>query len=90
MTLAEVGADSWFNWHKSFVIDGNCMQENEKNGSLEFLTPNRQTVLGTLKFKNLGIFKIAPDDTQAADTARRVKAEMYCEQMVYEPAPDLK
>ena len=52
---------------------------------VEWLTPavaTGPTVLGSLQFFNLGIFKIAPEKLEAgADTIRRVKVEMYCERI---------
>ncbi len=69
-------------WHADFVINGNNGQDNEKNGTLEFLTPNLQGVLFSLTLKHLGIFKLSPENVNSGDEAiRRVRAEMYCEEM---------
>ena len=43
-----------------------------------------KTVLFTLTFKNLGIFKLTPEKVEAgSENIRRVKAEMYCEDMSF-------
>ena len=54
---------------------------NEKTGTLSFLAPNLSTVLATISFQNLGIFRLedAPPDASAEIT--RVVAELYCERM---------
>jgi hypothetical protein len=84
ISMAEVTADSWWAWHKDFVIDGNNDEAREKGGRLVFLSPNRQTELAEVKFSNLGIFKINADKAEAnADSIKRVKAELYCEKMEF-------
>jgi phage tail-like protein len=82
ITLAEVAAQGWYDWHEDFVIKGNNDEGKEKNGVLEFLSPNRQDVLLTIKMFNLGIFKITTDKSEAnADQIKRVSSELYCERM---------
>ena len=89
--LAESHADEFYRWHEDFVIKGNNGDENEKGGTLEYLTPNLQEVLFTLHFDHLGVFKIAPDKMSAqsmdkpdaAEPIRRLKVEMYCEDIKF-------
>jgi phage tail-like protein len=82
VTLPESYAQDFYDWHADFVINGNNGQDNEKNGTLEFLTPNLQGVLFSLTLKHLGIFKLSPENVNTGDEAiRRVRAEMYCEEM---------
>jgi phage tail-like protein len=82
ITMAEVTAQTWQDWHENFVIKGNNDEAFEKGGTLEFLSPNRQDVLLTITFFNLGIFKITTDKAEAnADAIKRVSAELYCERM---------
>ena len=85
ITLAEAYADPFYAWHDDFVIKGNNGQDKERNGTLELLTPNLQDVLFTLTFKNLGIFNLETEKVEAgAESIRRVKAEMYVEQMTFD------
>jgi hypothetical protein len=79
--LAAISAETWRVWFRSFVIDGNSSAMNEKTGTLSFLAPNLSTVLATISFQNLGIFRLedAPPDASAEIT--RVVAELYCERM---------
>lgn len=91
--LAESHAHEFYNWHEDFVIKGNNGEEMEKGGTLEYLTPNLQEVLFTLSFFHLGVFKItrdkssaevpAPDKGEEAPGIRRVKIEMYCEDIKF-------
>jgi phage tail-like protein len=88
ITLAESHARPLYDWLKDFVIDGNCSEDKEKGGQLEYLAPDMKTVLFTLHFFNLGIFKVTADKMEAgAEGIRRVKAELYCENITFEYAP---
>ncbi len=84
VTLPESAAQSFFDWHQDFVINGNNGSESEKSGMLEYLTPNLAEVLFTIELHHLGIFKLAPEKVEAgSENVRRVRAEMYCEQMAF-------
>jgi hypothetical protein len=85
VTLAESAAQSFFDWHEDFVVNGNSSSEQEKNGKLEYLAPNLSEVLFTIDFHNLGIFKLASETLDSGDQIQRVKAEMYCQQMTFTP-----
>lgn len=85
ITLAEEDAQNWIDWHQTFVIEGNNDEGAEKGGTLDLLTPNLKDVLATIRFHNLGIFKLSPEKAEAnADTIKRVTAELYCERMEFE------
>lgn len=90
ITFAESHSASFYKWHEDFVIKGNNGQEKEKTATLEYLTPDLKTVLFTLKFQNVGVFKVAPEKTDAKDQIRRVKAEMYCEKIDFTANTALK
>ncbi len=78
-------AADFYKWHEDFVIKGNNSADRERGGTLEYLTPDLGTSLFTLTFKNLGIFKCAPEKVEAgSENIRRVKAEMYCEEIGFE------
>jgi len=89
ITLAESEAWPLYDWHEDFVLRGNNHQDKEKSGTLEFLAIDQKEVLFALEFRHLGIFKVTPDKMEAgAEGIRRVKAEMYCEDIrfTYSPA----
>jgi phage tail-like protein len=82
LTLSESQAATFYAWHEDFVIKGMNGPEYEKNGTLEFLSPNQTDVLFTLQFKNLGIFKLASVRAPlASETIAHVRASMYCEEI---------
>ena len=67
------------------VIKGNNGDDKEKGGTLEYLTPNLQEVLFTLTFQHLGIFKLTPEKVESgSENIRRLKAEMYCEDIQFD------
>ncbi len=85
ITMSEVASQTWWDWHENFVIKGNNDEGQEKGGTLEFLSPNRQDTLLTVKFFNLGIFKMGSDKMDAnADAIKRCSAELYCERMEFQ------
>jgi len=82
VTLSEATAQSFHDWHKSFVIDGDNGAAKEKQGTLEFLAADMKEALFTLTFHGLGIFRLSPDKAQAGnENIRRITAEMYCQSM---------
>jgi hypothetical protein len=81
--LASGSAESWRSWFKSFVIDGNSSAMNEKTGTLSFLAPNLSTVLATISFQNLGIFRLEDVPPEGSAEVTRLVAELYCERMEF-------
>jgi hypothetical protein len=77
--LSAAGSESWYSWHKSFVVDG---IGDEKSGTLAFLASDQRTELGSVTLRGLGIhrltFEPAPDH---AERTARLAAELYCERM---------
>ena len=85
ITLAESHAKEFYDWHKSFVIDGICGEDAEKTGGLTFLAPDLKTELFTINFFHLGLFKLTPDKVEShSEGIRRIKVEMYCEEMTFD------
>lgn len=86
ITFPESHAQEFYAWHKSFIIDGNNGDNAEKNGSLVYLTPDLKETLFTINFSHLGIFKLTSEKVESgSENIRRVKAEMYCEEMSVDP-----
>jgi hypothetical protein len=75
--LSAVSAGTWRTWFESFVMDGHSGATGEKSGSLSLLNANLTTVLATINFFNLGIFRL---ENAPADSGR-VVAELYCQRM---------
>lgn len=91
ITFAQTDFDTWYNYFKDFVIDGNSFEDKEKAGTLTFLSPNKEEVLLEIEFFNLGIFKLSDEkDETNPDAIKRLTAEFYCERMEFKvnhPAP---
>ncbi len=88
VTLSEQAAQTFTDWHKTFVIDGKNSPAQEKEGTLEILGADLKEVLFTLKFHGLGIFRLAADKYEAGtEQLRQVTAEMYCESMEFAFGP---
>jgi hypothetical protein len=86
MYVAESFAGTFYAWFQDMVIKGNAGDNNEKAGTLEFLDPTLKGSLLTIYFNHLGIFGFSPENSVAnVDAVRRVKVEMYCEQMTLAP-----
>lgn len=84
---SEDRADDLVAWYTDFIVNGKPLEANEKSGSLTFESPDLKAALLTINFRNLGVFKCAPEKMEAgAEGIRRIKAEMYCEQMMLVPA----
>lgn len=81
VTVAQSHAESWYKWHEDFVIKGSNGQENEKSGSLTFLTPDLQGQLFVITFHGLGIFKASDDILDTDDETGKVTFSLYCETM---------
>src|SRR4030095_8867064 len=86
VTMAESYAGEFNDWHMSFVIEGRSGQDRQKTGLLEYLSQDLGSVLFTLNFAGLGIFKLTPEKVEAgSENIRRMKAEMYCESLQFKP-----
>lgn len=84
VTVAESHADEFYKWHEDFVIKGNCDQSKEKGGSLTYLASDTKTELFTINFQGLGIFSAKAEKSESAsENIKRVKFEMYCEQLTF-------
>ena len=82
VTLAESHAKEFYDWHENFVIKGQNGDDQEKTGTLTYLTPDLKTQLFTLDMHHIGIFKLTPEKVEGgSENIRRVKAEMYVEEM---------
>ena len=89
-TLPETEATGFFKWFDDFAIknDREGAQNNELNGTLEYLSPNG-TVLFTLTLSNLGIFRIHRERSEAgAEVISRVRIMLYCEEIGFNSASD--
>jgi hypothetical protein len=82
ITLSEVSAQTWLDWHQSFVVDGENSDQAEKTGKIVLLSANLKDVLGEIRLFGLGIYRLAPKKQETgAEAVRRLVADLYCERM---------
>jgi hypothetical protein len=79
ITLPESRATVFYDWFEDFVIKGNNSPTNEKNGTLDFLTPNLSSTLFSLQFSHLGIYEMTSPSNLPGTEINKVTAKMYCE-----------
>ncbi|MSP60389.1 MAG: hypothetical protein EXR72_08615 [Myxococcales bacterium] len=85
ITFPESHADEFYKWHEDFVIKGNNGDDKEKGGTLDYLDPSLKAVLFTLTFQHLGVFKLTPEKVEShSENIRRLKCEMYCEEIKFD------
>lgn len=88
LSVPEADSKQLYDWHDDFVIKGNNGDDREKAGTLEYLDNDLVTPLFTVSFRGLGIFKLGLDKLEGGkEGLRRVKAEMYCEDVRFEYHP---
>jgi hypothetical protein len=81
VTTSMATAKTWFDWHDDFLIKGNNSADKEKSGSLTFLSPKGEELL-MIELKGLGISNLSVDKGDSGtDSIKRVKCELYVEEM---------
>ena len=83
ITLSPIAAQSWFDWHESFVVNGNNSDSFERSGSLSFLSIDLKKELSRIDLSHLGIVRVAPAKSRDGSQIPRITAELYCEEMLF-------
>jgi hypothetical protein len=84
ITLAESAAQTFIDWHDDFLIKGNNGANQEKSGTLTFLSADLKTTLGEVRLGNLGIFSLSTGKREtSSDQVLQVIAGLYVEQMSF-------
>jgi hypothetical protein len=82
VTFAAVDAAPWEDWFRRFVIEGKNSDAVELGGAIEFLSPNRSAVLGSVELAHVGIVSIQEERSEGGnDKIARFVAELYVEEM---------
>jgi hypothetical protein len=80
VTFSAADVKPWAEWFDDFCIKGNNGQDKERQASLEFLDPSTKEVLGTINYKQVGIFSLNSEKFEAnKDAVARYVAELYVE-----------
>ena len=87
VTLAEVSAQTWHEWHEDFVIKGNCGDDQEKEGAIVLLAPDLKAELARITLHHVGIFALRRVPQTTTQQVPRLVADLYCEQMVLHVGP---
>lgn len=77
--VPEGHASPLYDWYDDFVIKGNS--KDERTATLTFFNPDHESLF-TLTFTGVGIW-IVDSLPPTVDNIRRVKAELYCEEMSF-------
>lgn len=85
LTISTADIDPWVEWHKSFVIEGKCTDNDELTGALTFLGPDLKEELAVLNFAHVGIMSLELEAVEAAkENISRFTVELYVEEMTFE------
>lgn len=79
LTVPQSQAGPFTQWFYQFVVQGQASDNEERSGTLEFLATDLQTILFTLNFGHLGIFRMSPVSQSQNSPVPLVTVEMYCE-----------
>jgi phage tail-like protein len=85
LTISMADYWAWYEWFKSFLIEGKCTDADEKSGALTFLGPDLTEELGSISFAHLGILSLEQEAVEAnAESVARFTVELYCEEMFFD------
>ena len=84
ITMSMADVEAWQKWHKDFVIDGKCADENELSGAITFLGPDLQTELATIELFHVGLISLETEGLEAnKEELARFTVELYVEEMKF-------
>lgn len=86
LTVAEAHSGEFAQWAETFLVQGNSGDQDERNGTLEFLSPSME-VLARLSLRHLGILRVARVRVESGNSViARVTVQMFCEEVLFSPA----
>jgi hypothetical protein len=81
-TIALEKADGILAWYDEYIVKGKKDPTAQKQGSIEFLSPDRSKTLFRITLWNMGIVNAQlPQSTANADAIKRLKFELYVSEM---------
>ena len=82
LTLSEAGSASIADWHRTFVIDGDNGEKDEKSGSIALLDPALRDTLLQVDLSRCRHLRPRPHSGgRGTDAISRITTRMYCEEM---------
>jgi hypothetical protein len=91
VTLAEAGADPWFDWLGAFTLRGNGEPEQEKNGAILLLSASHAE-LARIDLRGVGLCGLTPASSEASEGAGAsagrayVSADLYVQRIGFRAA----
>ena len=79
-TLSDAFSKTWRTYFTSFVEE---RSGEELTGKLEVLNQALDTTLASVDFGHMGIYMLDPTGPQPSAGIKRLKAEMYCEEIAF-------
>jgi hypothetical protein len=77
-------------WHEATVKNGGLDTKQEKNGAIDFLTPDRRQVIFQIRLFEVGIKGFSVPRSEARqDAIKRAKIDLYVGRMELEPGPGM-
>jgi hypothetical protein len=88
ITVSMADVEQWRQWHQTFVIEGNCAESDELEGSITFLGPDLKEELAEIQLFNVGIISLQQAKQEAnKEEVARFEVELYCEKMLFQYKP---
>jgi hypothetical protein len=85
VTVSMADLKPWEDWHRSFVIEGNCGEDAELDGAITFLGRDPGEELARIDLINVGILSLDTWGRQAdKEEVSRFIVELYVEEMRFE------
>ncbi len=75
-------ADDFIAWYEDAVVKGDKETRQERTGAIEFVSPDGVDTLFTVTLKNVGIYGLSIDKSEAgSEQVKRCKVNLYVEAM---------
>ena len=92
LTISMADFEPWWDWYRSFVIEGQHAEGDELTGAITFLAPDLKNELAEIELLNVGIISLQEfwQESTKKEVAR-FTVELYVEKMTFNyKAPDVK
>ena len=85
VSLSMADVEPWAAWHKSFIIDGRCTDDDELSGSITFLGPDMTEELAVISLNHVGLISMEQQAIEAnSEQVARFDVELYVEEMQFD------
>jgi hypothetical protein len=81
LTMSMADFDAWEDWHRRFIIEGQCSESDELLGAIRFLSRDFTKELASIDLLHIGLISLEADHAAAGHDVARFSVEMYVEEM---------